>query len=88
MNLKGDMSHFRLKVMAHYIYKEFYFYLILFFPPARLKQISNRWKLQSLEQQQKEAQAKQQAKEQAKKAKGRFLPHYKYCYYFLITAPC
>lgn len=35
-----------------------------------LKQIHNRWKLQSIEQQQKEVQAKQQAREQAKKAQG------------------
>ncbi len=35
-----------------------------------LKQIHNRWKLQSIEQQQKEVQEKQQAKEQAKKAQG------------------
>lgn len=34
------------------------------------EQIHNRWKLQSIEQQQKEVQAKRQAKEQAKKAQG------------------
>ncbi|XP_058246647.1 exosome component 10 isoform X2 [Hemibagrus wyckioides] len=38
-------------------------------PSTKIYEISNRWKLQSIEQQQKEAQAKQQAKEQAKKAK-------------------
>ncbi|XP_062855222.1 exosome component 10 [Trichomycterus rosablanca] len=40
-----------------------------FDPSSKIYEISNRWKLQSIEQQQKEAQAKQQAKEQAKKAK-------------------
>ncbi|XP_072537142.1 exosome complex component 10 [Salminus brasiliensis] len=42
-------------------------------PSSKIYEISNRWKLQSIEQQQKEVQAKQkakqQAKEQAKKAK-------------------
>ncbi|KAM9474774.1 exosome complex component 10 [Clarias gariepinus] len=38
-------------------------------PSSKIYEISNRWKLQSIEQQKKEAQAKQQAKEQAKKAK-------------------
>ncbi|XP_073679435.1 exosome complex component 10 [Garra rufa] len=38
-------------------------------PSSKIYEISNRWKLQSMEQQQKEAQEKQQAKEQAKKAK-------------------
>ncbi|XP_060787510.1 exosome component 10 [Neoarius graeffei] len=38
-------------------------------PSSKIYEISNRWKLQSIEQQQKEARAKQQAKEQAKKAK-------------------
>lgn len=33
-------------------------------------QIRNRWKLQSIEEQQKEVQVKQRAKEQAKKAQG------------------
>lgn len=37
-------------------------------PSSKIYEIHNRWKLQSIEQQQKEAQAKQQAKEQAKKA--------------------
>ncbi|XP_017322612.1 exosome component 10 [Ictalurus punctatus] len=38
-------------------------------PSSKIYEISNRWKLQSTEQQQKETQAKQQAKEQAKKTK-------------------
>ncbi|KAI4902787.1 hypothetical protein NFI96_011162 [Prochilodus magdalenae] len=38
-------------------------------PSSKIYEISNRWKLQSIEQQQKEAQAKQEAKKQAKKAK-------------------
>ncbi|KAI5621953.1 exosome component 10, partial [Silurus asotus] len=38
-------------------------------PSSKIYEISNRWKLQNMEQQQKEAQAKQQAKEQLKKAK-------------------
>ncbi|KAF4070622.1 hypothetical protein AMELA_G00287390 [Ameiurus melas] len=38
-------------------------------PSSKIYEISNRWKLQSIEQQQKETQAKQQAKEQAKKTK-------------------
>ncbi|KAK2885832.1 hypothetical protein QQF64_020709 [Cirrhinus molitorella] len=38
-------------------------------PSSKIYEISNRWKLQSIEQQQKEAQEKQRAKEQAKKAK-------------------
>ncbi|XP_052449326.1 exosome component 10 isoform X2 [Carassius gibelio] len=37
-------------------------------PSSKIYEIHNRWKLQSIEQQQKEAQEKQQAKEQAKKA--------------------
>ncbi|KAI7793989.1 exosome component 10 [Triplophysa rosa] len=37
-------------------------------PSSKIYEIRNRWKLQSIEQQQKEVQAKQQAKEQAKKA--------------------
>ncbi|XP_067226929.1 exosome component 10 isoform X1 [Chanodichthys erythropterus] len=37
-------------------------------PSSKIYEIRNRWKLQSIEQQQKEAQDKQQAKEQAKKA--------------------
>uniref|UniRef100_A0AAY5F050 Exosome complex component 10 n=1 Tax=Electrophorus electricus TaxID=8005 RepID=A0AAY5F050_ELEEL len=36
-------------------------------PSSKIYEISNQWKLQSLEQQQKEAQAKRQAHEQAKK---------------------
>uniref|UniRef100_A0AAR2M3M4 Exosome complex component 10 n=1 Tax=Pygocentrus nattereri TaxID=42514 RepID=A0AAR2M3M4_PYGNA len=39
-------------------------------PSTKIYEISNRWKLQSIEKQQKEAQAKQEAKKQAKKAKG------------------
>ncbi|KAK2840841.1 hypothetical protein Q7C36_012420 [Tachysurus vachellii] len=38
-------------------------------PSTKIYEIRNRWKLQSVEQHQKEAQAKQQAKERAKKAK-------------------
>ncbi|XP_026876962.2 exosome component 10 [Electrophorus electricus] len=38
-------------------------------PSSKIYEISNQWKLQSLEQQQKEAQAKRQAHEQAKKAR-------------------
>uniref|UniRef100_A0AAR2IN32 Exosome complex component 10 n=1 Tax=Pygocentrus nattereri TaxID=42514 RepID=A0AAR2IN32_PYGNA len=38
-------------------------------PSTKIYEISNRWKLQSIEKQQKEAQAKQEAKKQAKKAK-------------------
>uniref|UniRef100_A0A8C1G3H1 Exosome complex component 10 n=1 Tax=Cyprinus carpio TaxID=7962 RepID=A0A8C1G3H1_CYPCA len=37
-------------------------------PSSKIYEIHNRWKLQSIAQQQKEAQEKQQAKEQAKKA--------------------
>ncbi|XP_051947548.1 exosome component 10 [Xyrauchen texanus] len=37
-------------------------------PSSKIYEIRNRWKLQSIEQQQKEAEVKQQAKEQAKKA--------------------
>uniref|UniRef100_A0A673JZF8 Exosome complex component 10 n=1 Tax=Sinocyclocheilus rhinocerous TaxID=307959 RepID=A0A673JZF8_9TELE len=37
-------------------------------PSSKIYEIRNRWKLQSVEQQQKEAQEKRQAKEQAKKA--------------------
>ncbi|KAK7128557.1 hypothetical protein R3I94_016956 [Phoxinus phoxinus] len=37
-------------------------------PSSKIYEIHNRWKLLSIEQQQKEAQAKQQAREQAKKA--------------------
>ncbi|XP_016352988.1 exosome component 10-like [Sinocyclocheilus anshuiensis] len=37
-------------------------------PSSKIYEIHNRWKLQSVEQQQKEAQEKRQAKEQAKKA--------------------
>ncbi|XP_056589892.1 exosome component 10 [Triplophysa dalaica] len=37
-------------------------------PSSKIYEIHNRWKLQSIEQQQKEVQAKRQAKEQAKKA--------------------
>uniref|UniRef100_A0A673IU85 Exosome complex component 10 n=1 Tax=Sinocyclocheilus rhinocerous TaxID=307959 RepID=A0A673IU85_9TELE len=39
-------------------------------PSSKIYEIHNRWKLQSVEQQQKEAQEKRQAKEQAKKAQG------------------
>uniref|UniRef100_A0A671KJD5 Exosome complex component 10 n=1 Tax=Sinocyclocheilus anshuiensis TaxID=1608454 RepID=A0A671KJD5_9TELE len=39
-------------------------------PSSKIYEIRNRWKLQSVEQQQKEAQEKRQAKEQAKKAQG------------------
>uniref|UniRef100_A0A8C2HB82 Exosome complex component 10 n=1 Tax=Cyprinus carpio TaxID=7962 RepID=A0A8C2HB82_CYPCA len=39
-------------------------------PSSKIYEIRNRWKLQSIEQQQQEAQEKRQAKEQAKKAQG------------------
>nr|XP_055044666.1 exosome component 10 [Misgurnus anguillicaudatus] len=38
-------------------------------PSSKIYEIRNRWKLQSIEQQQKDVQAKQEAKEQAKKAR-------------------
>ncbi|XP_043079971.1 exosome component 10 isoform X2 [Puntigrus tetrazona] len=38
-------------------------------PSSKIYEIHNRWKLQSIEQQQKEAEEKRQAKEQAKKAR-------------------
>ncbi|KAG5281909.1 hypothetical protein AALO_G00050130 [Alosa alosa] len=40
-----------------------------FDPSSKVYEISNRWKLRSIEQQQKEAQEKQKTREQAKKAK-------------------
>ncbi|KAL2103554.1 hypothetical protein ACEWY4_000422 [Coilia grayii] len=41
-----------------------------FDPSTKIYEISNRWKLRSIEAQQKEAQEKQEAREQAKKAKA------------------
>uniref|UniRef100_A0A674CZP7 Exosome complex component 10 n=1 Tax=Salmo trutta TaxID=8032 RepID=A0A674CZP7_SALTR len=46
-----------------------------FDPSTKIYEISNRWKLQSVEQQQKEVEAKKKAKEEAKAVAGKFSLH-------------